>query len=123
MRKGENKLVLDRSTDWRSGEEILLTAGRGAQYEVMQVLNTSHSLFGNNSVIYTAQKFKYTHESEIRKLGGKDIDMRCSVGLLSRNIRVTSVSPDQPVWKYNPVSMENEYQGFNAKGGYGTFCV
>ena len=28
-RKGESTLVLDRETDWRVGEEIIVTAGRG----------------------------------------------------------------------------------------------
>lgn len=44
------------------------------------------------------------------------MDMRCSVGLITRNIRVTGQDDLKPVWVLNKTTYTFDYNGFNANG-------
>jgi hypothetical protein len=88
---GTKTLELSEPVDWRPGEEITISAGRtkprtGKRYERRIV----HLVDASGTKVVLTEALEFSHESEIISEGGKHIDVRCSVGLITRNIRLTA---------------------------------
>ena len=87
---GNNWLITSEPVDFKAGEIIILTGNERPDcdkyvncfgYEELIVAGT----FGRTNVTFTTP-LAYDHRSEIVEVAGKTIDMRCEIGLLSRNV-------------------------------------
>ena len=86
---GNNWLITSEPVDFKAGESVILTNSEipsgqfinGFGYEELVVAETRN---GHN-VSFTTPLL-YDHRSEIIEIHGWTIDMRCEIGLLSRNI-------------------------------------
>ena len=93
---GQSWLLVSEPVDFKSGEKVILTgserpgstmgggfdASSNYGLEELTVLSTSSD--GLNVTFTTALRF--THRSEIVIVEGRTVDMRISIGLLSRNV-------------------------------------
>ncbi len=88
---GDDFFTTAEPVDFREGDILVIP---GTEYprgddpshpeyeiEVVTVLRTE-----NNTVVYLTKPLLYTHRAEILFIEGRRIDMRCEVGLLSRNV-------------------------------------
>lgn len=86
-RAGQSWIITAEPVDFKGGETVILTGselpGTFDNYG-MELLLVASTIDGHN-VSFT-QNLKYNHRSEIVTIEGRVIDMRCEIGLLSRNI-------------------------------------
>jgi len=81
---GSVYVVTSEPVDFQPGEIVVLTGGQNhgrVGYEELTVLSNT-----NKHVIHFQQTLMFTHQSEIITIDGRPVDMRCQVGLLSRNV-------------------------------------
>jgi hypothetical protein len=82
---GSDTITTSEDVDWAPGERIVLTSGSWDYSEAEEKIIKSRS--GRTIVVETP--FTHRHESSIFPAaiyGHTDVDMRCEVGLLSRNV-------------------------------------
>jgi hypothetical protein len=84
---GQNFIVTSEPVDFALGEMIVITGseipGDSFYEEVVTVVQTL-----DNRQVYFEPSLVYTHRSEIVTVQGRVLDLRCEVGLLTRNIKV-----------------------------------
>ena len=84
LNKGDTTLELDTTPTWRTGDKIVVASTdfdyeQAETFEVVSVSGTTISL---------DKPADFVHWGEGETYGGKTVDMRAEVGLLSRNIKV-----------------------------------
>lgn len=84
--KGATTIQVAETTGWEVGDEIVIAPSGLAPFEDDNV--TIAAISGNTITVTPA--LRYDHYGEIDRIHGTDVDMRAEVGLLSRNITVTS---------------------------------
>ena len=85
--------------DFQPGEKLVIPgseAVEGTDFPVFQWEEVVVDWNEDGHVIHLTAPLAYTHRSEILKIEGRVVDLRCEVGLLSRNViiqgdNVTSV--------------------------------
>ena len=84
LHKGDTTLELDTSPDWRKGDKIVV-ASTDFDYEQAEIFEIVSVSDANVSLDRPAD---FVHWGESESYGGKTINMRAEVGLLSRNIKI-----------------------------------
>ena len=90
---GQNYLVLIEKIGWKVGDEIIIAPTERAWKEAEKMKIKDISADGKN--ITVEQSFKYFHYGENGATWKEEwitLDMRASVGLLTRNIKITVIN-------------------------------
>ena len=82
--KGATLIDLAEPVNWEVGDEIVIAPSGMEAQEAEQ--RTITNVAAGGTVITLDEPLTYNHFGKILSYGGKDIDMRAEVGLLSRNI-------------------------------------
>ena len=82
---GTNVLVTEAAVDYAAGEKIVITSSSRDYRETEEL--TVVSVNADNRTVTFTPALKFNHRAQIYTApNGESIDMRCEVGLLSRNI-------------------------------------
>lgn len=73
------------SQDWAVGDQIVIST---TDWSVSQMETATISAITDSKTIQLSAPLKYLHYGELETLGGKTVDQRAEVGLLSRNILI-----------------------------------
>ena len=112
---GTNFVVTAEPVDFQPGEAVILTGSENtgrAGYEELTVLeNVDHH------TIYFEQTLMFTHRSEIVTIEGRIVDIRCEIGLLSRNVIIQGDknSPKQLFGVHTAIFMQGIHRMENAE--------
>jgi hypothetical protein len=112
---GTNFVITSEPVDFQPGESVILTGSEDtgrAGYEELTVLeNVDHH------TIYFEQTLIFTHRSEIVTIEGRIVDIRCEIGLLSRNVIIQGDknSPKQLFGVHTAMFMQGIYRMENAE--------
>lgn len=87
---GDNYIITAENVDFAPGEKLVITASEpniGTIDDPVFMIDEAVVLENvDQRTIVLTQPLQYTHRSEIITIEGRTIDLRCEVGLLSRNI-------------------------------------
>ena len=80
---GSNVVVTAEVVDFDVGDKLVVTSTVAFQ-QTEEVTVVSRGT--DNRTLTITPVFKFTHESSIHTIEGRTVDMRCEIGLLSRNV-------------------------------------
>lgn len=85
---GDNFIITSERVDFKQGEQIVITGSEIPsngifQEEVVTVISND-----DYHTVYFDPPLIYTHRSEIVTVEGRVLDLRCEVGLLTRNFKI-----------------------------------
>ena len=81
---GSDIIVTDAAVDYAPGEKIVITSSGYDFHETEEV--TVVGLDADNHTVTIDPPLRFDHIAQIYEFEGETMDMRCEVGLLSRNI-------------------------------------
>jgi hypothetical protein len=96
---GADTITLAADVDWAAGERVVITSS-SADYTEAEELTVVERVSAR--VIRVSPRLRFTHESRVvpaGQWGHSDVDLRCEVGLLSRNV-VVQGDDDSPAQQF-----------------------
>ena len=81
---GSTTIVTDDAVDFVPGDKLVVTSSSSDFRQTEEV--TVVSLAADNRTITVTPAFKFNHISTFYDVVGERVDLRCEVGLLSRNV-------------------------------------
>jgi hypothetical protein len=86
--KGSNKITLSRGVDWVKGDQIAIApTSYGPQDGEKRTIYSIDRSNPEKPILTLDKPLEFDHFAAIETYGGKQFDMRCEVGLLTRNIK------------------------------------
>ena len=113
---GSNFIVTSEPVDFKLGERIVIPGteipGNGIfQDEVVMVVSNDDS-----HTVFFSPPLRYTHRSEVVVVEGRTIDLRCEVGLLTRNVKIQGdESSDGQMFGVHTIGMSGTFRIENAE--------
>jgi hypothetical protein len=86
---GSNTIVTDDAVDFVHGDKLVVTSSSSDFHQTEEV--TVVSLAADNRTITVTPAFKFNHISTYYDVVGERVDLRCEVGLVSRNVKTTTL--------------------------------
>jgi len=80
---GTNTVVTAEDVDYQPGDKLVLTSNE--HYSMTEEL-TVVSLGSDKRTLQVTPALQFTHESRLLTIEGRRVDMRCEIGLMSRNV-------------------------------------
>eukprot|EP00048_Salpingoeca_helianthica_P015090 m.224971 g.224971 ORF g.224971 m.224971 type:complete len:4030 (+) comp16594_c0_seq1:296-12385(+) len=80
---GTTTIVAAEDVDFAAGDKIVLTTGE-SHWQIEELVVAD--LASDKRTITVTEPLRFTHESRVVQVAGRTVDMRCEVGLLSRNV-------------------------------------
>lgn len=88
--KGATTITLEKNVDWQPGNVIVIAS---TDYDLNQAERLTITSVNGNKVSFTPA-LQYDHFGQKQNFGGKTIENRAEVGLISRNILLQGDEPD-----------------------------
>lgn len=82
--KGATQIQLEKPSDWRAGDRIVLASSDFDPFQAEEVIVRSIS----GATVTIEQPLKFSHWGEMQNVAGTPLDERAEVGLLTRNVRI-----------------------------------
>ena len=108
---GSDFIVTSEPVDFKLGERIIIPGtevpeGGIFQDEVVTVVSNDDS-----HTVFFSPPLQYTHRSEIVVVEGRTIDLRCEVGLLTRNVKIQGdESSDGQMFGVHTIGMSGTFR-------------
>lgn len=85
----ESTITLARAVDWKAGERIgIATSSFEAHESEERVISSIDRTDPEKPVLTLETPLTYTHYSAIEDHGPNKVDLRCEVGLMTRNVKL-----------------------------------
>jgi hypothetical protein len=127
---GDSYIATSEKVDFAPGEVLIIPGSErdNLQYEEATVLSNA-----DGYTVYLTAPLQFTHRSEIVHIEGRTVDLRCEVGLLTRNIVIQGEpvsSAGQRFGVHTVAMMSGIYRMENAEirhcgqaFGFGRYCT